>query len=423
MKLRELLALITQVQTANDISPIFITGGIARDKAIDKLNGTHLLKNINDIDLTTGDNTIHILAKNLGIELGKSFSIKTRELDDGHSSIMLGKLKIDCSSNFVIPGIDQVLKTVGISNPSDLDKEMFSRDFTVNALLLSLDLKTIKDPTHLGIKDIKNKVLRTCLDPNITLKLNLNRIPRVFYLAAKLGFSVDPDIIKWIAANKNLIAQIKPGYLAKTMGKAFHYDATKTNQLIKETGVGDILKQTKTASIVFKKNFDYEGINRIDMLKKRLELFKKSLPHVLAYFNANENYGDEYYPGEAFYYPSQIDNKDAVGIDTLSEGNKDRENSIPTELATFRKDRKKQLKRIKLRKILKDMGITPPDIESDKVVLDGHPASQDQYGGTGIEGLMSYPLSYTYQNSGNGIIADSPDAYIPPYEKIYQRTD
>ena len=55
MKLRALLALINQVQAANDISPVFITGGIARDKALDKLNGTHLLKNINDIDLTTGD--------------------------------------------------------------------------------------------------------------------------------------------------------------------------------------------------------------------------------------------------------------------------------------------------------------------------------------------------------------------------------
>ena len=130
MKLRSLLALITQVQTTSNISPIFITGGIARDKALDKLNGTHLLKNINDIDLTTGDNTIHSLAKNLGIELGKSYSIKTRELDDGHSSIFLGKLKIDCSSNFILPGIEQALKAKGIANPSDIQKECFSRDFT-----------------------------------------------------------------------------------------------------------------------------------------------------------------------------------------------------------------------------------------------------------------------------------------------------
>jgi tRNA nucleotidyltransferase/poly(A) polymerase len=416
MKLRSLLALITQVQTTSNISPIFITGGIARDKALDKLNGTHLLKNINDIDLTTGDNSIHTLAKNLGIELGKSFSIKTRELDDGHSSIFLGKLKIDMSSNFITPNIDTILKAKGINNPSDLDKEMWSRDYTCNSLLLSLDLKTIKDPTHQGIKDIKNKVLRTCLDPNITLKSNLNRIPRVFYLAAKLGFSVDPDIIKWIAENKNLIHQIKPGYLAKTMEKAFHYDVAKTNQLIKETGVGDIIKpQTKTAQLVFKKNFDYG--DRADMLKKRLELFKKSLPHILAYFAGHDDPFNEYTPGlDVQYYSGRTDDDHEIGENSLSTGNKDRTNSIPKELEGFRKDRKKRLKRIKLHKILEEMGVDLPDTESDEVVLEGHPYSDDAFN-QGVSGLFSYPLSYT------GTITDNPNTITDEYSKIYQRTD
>lgn len=425
MKLRELFSIITNIQLENNISPVFITGGIARDKVLDKVNNTHLLKNLNDIDLTTGDNSIHELSRDLAIELGKSYSITSKQLDDGHSSIFLGKLKIDCSSNFVLPNIEQLLQQKDISNPSDLDKEMWSRDFTANALLLTMDMKTIKDPTKQGVRDIKNKILRTCLDPSITLKYNLNRIPRIFYLAAKLDFTVAPEIIKWVSANKELIKEVKPGYLAKTMEKAFHHNAEKTQTLIKQMGLESIIPKpsAKIAStLVFRKNFDYgERNEQIEKRLKRLEIFKKELPNKVAYYFAgNDNYGSEYYPFNTFYYPGAVDDKDAVGDVIPSYGKEGRDGKEFPEFEQFKADRAKRMKRIKRRKILQEMlGHELPD-EGNDVVLEGHPFSEDMYGGggSGFFGLFGFPMDFT-----GGTIADNPNVVMNPWSKIYQRTD
>src|SRR5271165_4488623 len=194
MKLRELFALLNTVAQDSNASQLFLCGGTVRDLVISKIEHKPF-QQITDIDITNGDDTIHAFAKQAAIELGKNYNIKTREFDDGHTSIHLGKTKVDFSSGFNATGIDQLLIQKNIKNPTALQKEMWSRDFTCNALLQTLDLKTIKDPTKLGIQDIKNKLIRTCLSPEITFQSNTNRIIRAVYLAAKLGFNINKDII------------------------------------------------------------------------------------------------------------------------------------------------------------------------------------------------------------------------------------
>src|SRR5580692_5870104 len=136
MKLHQLVALLEAVQKRENLPPFYFCGGLVRDRLL----GT--LDKIDDIDITTGDKSVHKLAQLTAIELGKHFSIKTSHLDDGHTSIRIGETKIDFSSNFEMPNIERALqKDKGISNPTPLQKEMFSRDFTVNALLLKPDLK------------------------------------------------------------------------------------------------------------------------------------------------------------------------------------------------------------------------------------------------------------------------------------------
>ena len=83
---------------------------------------------------------------------------------------------MDFSSNFNAPNIESLLVNKGIAKPTEMQKEMFSRDFTCNALLLSLDLKDLIDPTHQGFKDIKERMIKTCLPPEVTLTTNKNRV-------------------------------------------------------------------------------------------------------------------------------------------------------------------------------------------------------------------------------------------------------
>lgn len=231
MKLRELLADINRITKEPGISQAFLCGGVAREKVMGRLN------EISDVDITTGDQTVQYLAKELAILLGKQYSFDQKMMPDGHISIILGNMKLDFSSNFIVPNIDQLLQEQGINNPTDLDKEMFSRDFTCNALLLNTNLKDILDPTKLGIPDIHAKLIRTCLDPSITLTSNKNRVVRAIYLASKLDFNLDPQLSNWIKANPQSIQRSSEHTLKEKLNKAIEYNANKTASLLTELGL------------------------------------------------------------------------------------------------------------------------------------------------------------------------------------------
>lgn len=239
MKLRQILDLIQETQERLKIPPVKIVGGAARDKLIDRLT------EISDLDLTTGDDGIDYLAKEMSIILGRYFTFDFKTMADGHATIQLGNLKIDFSSNFNVPNIEQLLAKKGIQNPTPMQKELFSRDFTCNALLMDLDLKTITDPTRLGFQDVQAKVIKTCLSPEITLTSNKNRVVRAIYLASKLDFNVDPQIIEWVKKHPASFWIASEHTINQKLNQAMEKDPKKTIHLLGEMGLDRVAKTLK----------------------------------------------------------------------------------------------------------------------------------------------------------------------------------
>lgn len=231
MKLKELLSLITHLANQHKVSTPMVVGGTVRDKVLGQL------EKISDLDITTGDETIKVLAKAVSKALGRQFNIDTKEMKDGHTSIFMGDLKVDFSSNFRVPNIKTILQSMGIPAATPMQQELFSRDFTCNALLMDFNLRTISDPTHKGLQDIKDKVIRTCLTPEITLTSNKNRVIRAIYLAAKLGFEVDTAIIEWVKENPTSVKNSSPHLLTEKLNSALDYDADKTVKLLDQMGL------------------------------------------------------------------------------------------------------------------------------------------------------------------------------------------
>src|SRR6185369_7178837 len=128
MKLRELLQQMQDTQKKIGSSEAYICGGTPRDRYLKHL------ENISDLDITTGDKTVGYLSSEFGTILGRKYNVTRRDHDDGHSSIYIGSFKMDFSSNFNVPNIDAILAKQGIVRPTEMQKEMFSRDFTCNAL-------------------------------------------------------------------------------------------------------------------------------------------------------------------------------------------------------------------------------------------------------------------------------------------------
>lgn len=242
MRIKEILNTLHSIKVNDkNISQPMICGGIPRDKIIG-----HAKSKFEDLDITTGDKSVRLLADTFATTMSHDFSITKKVAEDGHVSVKLGDFKVDFSSNFISPDIDGLLKNKNINNPTNMQKEMFSRDFTCNALLLSLDLKKIEDPTNMGLKDIKNKFIRTCFEPEITLKYNVNRIPRVIYIAAKLGFEVDPAIMTWIRNNLNYAGTVKPRYMLEKIERAFEFDPDRSAALIDQAGLWSLVPASPT---------------------------------------------------------------------------------------------------------------------------------------------------------------------------------
>ena len=240
MKFKDLLNTINVAHKNIGCSKPYICGGIPRDKYMNKLS------NIDDLDITTGDNTIH----NLSIEtfrlLKNNFNVQNKYYDDGHSSIFLGNLKIDFSSNFKIPNIENILIKKNILNPTNIEKEFFSRDFTCNALVLDTNLKNIIDITKNGFKDIDAKVIKTCLEPEISLLSNQKRVIRSVYLASKLDFNIDNKIVKFVSNNINLIQADHSNNLIKKLDIAFNINPDKASWYLSAMKLWDKVKITDT---------------------------------------------------------------------------------------------------------------------------------------------------------------------------------
>lgn len=237
MRLKEILTTLHDIQVKNPkISAPFICGGIPRDKVIGQAASKYA-----DMDITNGDDTIKYLAEEFAVAFGGKYNVKKTSANDGHVTIHLNNFKVDFSSNFMVPQIENHLKKLGIEQPTSMQKEIYSRDFTCNALLLSLDLKEISDLTGKGLADIKAKTLRTCLSPELAFAYNTNRIPRIVYLACKLGFEVDQSIIDWVKKNPKFVQQSNAKYISEKIAKAMTFDKERAVSLITQMGLWKLI--------------------------------------------------------------------------------------------------------------------------------------------------------------------------------------
>jgi len=234
MKLSELLLAIEKVADDRGLSKPFIVGGLARDKLMKRV------EDVNDVDITTGDDTIHYLSRHIGNAITGP-NVTYRVMDDGHARIKISSFKLDFSSNFVLPGIETILSQIGINNPTEMMKELYSRDFTCNTALMNMSISKITDPTGKAIMDIENKVITTCLNPALTLGHDNKRIVRALYLAGKLGFDVDSKTKDWIKRNPEKIATVAPDYITKKILKGMQYNPEIVVSLIRELGLGPYL--------------------------------------------------------------------------------------------------------------------------------------------------------------------------------------
>lgn len=92
-------------------------------------------------------------------------------------------------------------------SPGSLEDDQNRRDFTINALAISLNKGSfgeVLDPFG-GMDDIRNKTLRTPLDPDTTFADDPLRMMRAVRFSSQLGFTVSEETLASISRNAERI--------------------------------------------------------------------------------------------------------------------------------------------------------------------------------------------------------------------------
>lgn len=102
-----------------------------------------------------------------------------------------------------------------------LQDDQNRRDFTINALALNLsnnNFGDILDPFN-GLEDLRSKIIRTPLDPDITYSDDPLRMMRAIRFATQLNFKIEENSLKAITKNKDRIKIITKERIVDELNK------------------------------------------------------------------------------------------------------------------------------------------------------------------------------------------------------------
>ncbi|NNE31631.1 MAG: HD domain-containing protein, partial [Winogradskyella sp.] len=190
-------------------------------------------KDIDIVAIGSGIDLAKQVAKNLPantkIQIFKTYGTAMLRYDDIEVEFV-GARKESYSENSRNPVVEN----------GTLEDDQNRRDFTINALAISLNTSTfgeLLDPFD-GIKDLNDGIIRTPLNPDITYSDDPLRMMRAIRFATQLNFKIEAASLKAITKNKDRIKIITKERIVVELNKILESDIPSTGFiLLEKTGL------------------------------------------------------------------------------------------------------------------------------------------------------------------------------------------
>jgi poly(A) polymerase len=209
-------------EVAKDLNlDAFVIGGFVRDYLLDR--GSH--KDIDIVAVGSGIELAKAVSKKLPnqpkVQIFKTYGTAMLQFEDLEIEFV-GARKESYNENSRNPVVED----------GTLEDDQNRRDFTINALALSLSASNfgdLLDPFD-GVKDLEYKIIRTPLNPDITYSDDPLRMMRAIRFATQLNFEIEKQsldaILKnneriKIITNERIVVELNKILESKTPSKGF----------------------------------------------------------------------------------------------------------------------------------------------------------------------------------------------------------
>jgi putative nucleotidyltransferase with HDIG domain len=187
----------------------YVIGGFVRDLILNRPS-----KDIDIMTIGSGVELAETVGKIIGddtkIAIFKNFGTAMLNYEDFEIEFV-GARKESYTENSRKPHVED----------GSLEDDQNRRDFTINAMAISLNKATfgeLIDPFY-GLEDLRDMIIRTPLDPDITFSDDPLRMFRAVRFASQLYFDIEPETFEAIQRNLHRIKILSEERIAEELNK------------------------------------------------------------------------------------------------------------------------------------------------------------------------------------------------------------
>lgn len=226
--------------------PCYLIGGFVRDKLLGRPTKDADIVCVGD-GIALAHNVAARFSPSPQVAFFKTFGTAQIKLDDFEVEFV-GARRESYSADSRNPEVE----------PGSLEDDQLRRDFTINALAISLnatDYGKLIDPFN-GMADLGKKLIQTPLEPSRTFSDDPLRMMRAIRFASQLQFEIDPGTFEAIRLNAERIAIISQERITDELNKIL---------LSTKPSIGfDLLYRSGLLKLIFPQMVDLAGAEFID---------------------------------------------------------------------------------------------------------------------------------------------------------------